>query len=231
MIDLYSWPTFNGQKIHIALEEFGLPYAAHPVNIGKGEQFDPAFLRISPNNRIPAIVDTDGAGGKSISVFESGAILLYLAEKTDQFCPSAPDRRFETIQWLMWQMGGVGPMFGQAHHFLEYAPEKIPYAKERYAKESNRLYGVLDRRLEGRDYVANDEYSIADMALFPCCKAPHREGATLDDYPNVKRWFDQIAARPAVQRGLGLMSEHRRQQSFSPGERENLFGKTQFNRQ
>jgi len=198
MIDLHYWPTPNGHKITIMLEETGLDYTIHPVDIGKGEQFAPDFLAIAPNNRMPAIIDHDPAVGSApIAVFESGAILLYLAEKTGRFGGDALRERTEVNQWLMWQMGGLGPMLGQNHHFNIYAPEKIPYAMERYVKETNRLYGVLDRRLEGRDFVAGD-YSIADMAAYPWIVPHEAQGQTLSDFPNVKRWFEAIAERPAT---------------------------------
>jgi GST-like protein len=198
MIDLHYWPTPNGHKITIMLEETGLDYTIHPVDIGKGEQFAPDFLAIAPNNRMPAIVDHDPAvGGAPIAVFESGAILLYLAEKTGRFGGDALRERTEVNQWLMWQMGGLGPMLGQNHHFNIYAPEKIPYAMERYVKETNRLYGVLDRRLADRAFVAGD-YSVADMAAYPWIVPHEAQGQTLADFPNVKRWFETIAARPAT---------------------------------
>ena len=198
MIDLHYWPTPNGHKITLFLEEAGLPYRILPVDIGKGEQFRPDFLTIAPNNRMPAIVDHDPAGGgEPISVFESGAILLYLADKTRRFL--APDLRGRTkaLEWLFWQMGGLGPMAGQNHHFSVYAPEKIPYAIDRYVKETNRLYGVLDRQLAGRDFIAG-EYSIADMASYPWTVSHERQGQNLDDVPNLKRWFEAIKARPAT---------------------------------
>ncbi len=198
MIDLHYWPTPNGHKITLMLEETGLDYAIHAVDIGKGEQFQPDFLKIAPNNRMPAIVDhAPSVGDAPIAVFESGAILQYLAEKTGKFGGDDLRGRTEVNQWLMWQMGGLGPMLGQNHHFNIYAPEKIPYAMERYVKETNRLYGVLDRRLEGRDFVAGD-YSIADMAAYPWIVPHEAQGQTLSDFPNVKRWFEAIAARPAT---------------------------------
>ena len=227
MIDLYSWPTPNGHKIHIMLEEVGLPYKVHGIDIGAGAQFDPAFLKISPNNRIPAIVDNDGPGGKPISVFESGAILIYLAEKTGKFMPKEPRGRYAVLEWLMFQMGGIGPMFGQANHFRAYAPEKIPYAIDRYTNEANRLYGVLDRRLADHDYVAGD-YSIADIAIFPWMRYGDRRGVNVDDFPNVKRWFEAINARPAVQRGVEVLNAESRSGPMSDKEREVLFGATQY---
>ncbi|HEU4342122.1 MAG TPA: glutathione S-transferase N-terminal domain-containing protein [Candidatus Binatia bacterium] len=204
MIDLYYWTTPNGHKITIYLEETGLPYAIKPVNIGKGDQFKPEFLAISPNNRIPAIVDNDPAGGgKPISVFESGAILQYLAEKTGKFLPADLRGRTEVMQWLFWQMGGLGPMLGQNHHFRNYADEKLTYAIERYVKETERLYGVLDERLADREFVAGP-YSIADMACYPWIVLHERQGQNLDDFPNLKRWFETIYRREAVQRAYAL---------------------------
>ena len=198
MIDLYSWPTPNGLKISIFLEEAGLEHRVHPINIGKGEQFAPEFLAIAPNNRIPAIVDHDPAdGGEPVSVFESGAILTYLGDKTGRFLPTETRARNEVMQWLFWQVGGLGPMAGQNHHFNLYAPEKIPYAMERYVKETGRLYGVLDKRLADRDYVAGD-YSIADMAIYPWTVPHQDQQIRLEDYPHAKRWFERMAARPAV---------------------------------
>jgi len=196
VIDLYTWTTPNGRKVSIALEELGLPYAAHAVDINKDEQFAPDFLKISPNNRIPAIVDRDN----NMSLFESGAILIYLADKTGKLMPKSGEPRYRVIEWLMWQMGGVGPMIGQAHHFLRQNPGKAPYAEERYHKEANRLYGVLDRRLAGRDFVAGD-YSIADIAIWPWISRFEWHKVDLNQYPNVKRWYSAIAARPAVQKG------------------------------
>ena len=204
MIDLYYWTTPNGHKITIFLEETGLPYSIKPVNIGKGEQFKPEFLAISPNNRIPAIVDNEPAGGgKPISVFESGAILQYLAEKTGKFLPADLRGRTEVMQWLFWQMGGLGPMLGQNHHFRNYSNEKLTYAIERYVKETERLYGVLDERLADREFVASD-YSIADMACYPWIVLHERQGQDLDDFPNLKRWFDKIQRREAVQRAYAV---------------------------
>ena len=198
MIDLYFWTTPNGYKPMLFVEEAGVPYTLVPVNIGKGEQFEPEFLKISPNNRIPAIVDDAPAGGGTpVSVFESGAILLYLAEKTGRFLPADVAGRTEALQWLFWQMGGLGPMGGQNLHFSAYAPEKIPYAIDRYAKETERLYGVLDRRLAESEFVAGD-YSIADMAIYPWILTLERKNGNLGDFPNLKRWFETIAARPAT---------------------------------
>ncbi|MCK6518801.1 glutathione S-transferase N-terminal domain-containing protein [Myxococcota bacterium] len=204
MIDLFYWPTPNGWKISIALEELALPYTVHSVNIGRGDQFDPAFLALSPNNRIPAITDHSPAdGGPAISVFESGAILLYLAEKTGRLMPSDLRGRVEVNQWLMWQMGGLGPMLGQAHHFRQYAPEQIPYAVERYTREAARLYGVLNRRLADREFIAGD-YSIADIAAWPWILPYKRQGQDLEDFPHLNRWFRTVGARPAVQRGQAV---------------------------
>lgn len=228
MIELYSWATPNGHKIHIMLEETGLAYNVHGVDIGRGDQFKPEFLAISPNNKIPAIVDTEGPDGKPISIFESGAILIYLAEKTGRFLPKEPRGRYETLQWLMFQMGSIGPMLGQVHHFRAYAPEKIPYAIDRYTSEAQRLYGVLDTRLADRPFVAG-EYSIADMAIWPWLRSWERQGIQLSDYPHVKRWFGAIEARPAVQRGIKVLSERQRAEMDEKA-REVLFGKTQYQR-
>jgi GST-like protein len=202
MIDVYSWATPNGHKVHIMLEETGLAYRAHPVDIGAGDQFKPEFLKISPNNKIPAIVDSDGPGGKPISLFESGAILVYLAEKTGKFLPADPAERYATLEWLMFQMGGVGPMLGQAHHFRLYAPEKIEYAINRYTNEAKRLYNVMETP-RATEYLAGDTYTIADIATFPWTRSWQNQGIVLDELPNVKRWHEAIAARPAVQRRRG----------------------------
>lgn len=203
MIHLYTWKTSNGRKASIMLEELGVPYEVHPIDIGAGAQFDPEFLKISPNNRIPAIVDPDGPDGEPISVFESGAILIYLAAKFNSpLLPADPRRRITVVQWLMWQMGGVGPMFGQVHHFNRFAPEDVPYAKKRYMDEARRLYGVMDRRLGESAYLGGDEYSIADIATFPWTVRYEWQGIDFKDFPNVRRWFDAIAARPAVKVGL-----------------------------
>ncbi|MBJ7533768.1 glutathione S-transferase N-terminal domain-containing protein [Rhodomicrobium vannielii ATCC 17100] len=200
MIELYYWPTPNGHKITLFLEETGLPYEIKPVNIGAGDQFKPEFLAFSPNNRMPAIIDREPKdGGAPVTVFESGAILLYLAEKTGQFLPADLRGRFDALQWLFWQMGGLGPMAGQNHHFVQYAPERIPYAVERYVKETNRLYGVLDRRLADREFIAGD-YSIADMASYPWIVPNKKQQQNLDDFPHLRRWFDAIRARPATER-------------------------------
>ena len=207
MIDAHYWPTPNGWKISIALEEMELPYRVVPVAINKGDQFAPEFLAISPNNRMPAIVDHDPpGGGDPVSVFESGAILIYLAEKSGRFLPTDLRGRFEVLEWLMWQMGGVGPMFGQAGHFRFYAPEQIPYAKERYDNEMHRLYGVLDRRLADRDYVAGD-YSIADMAIWPWVITYKRQEVDLEKFPNVRRWYKTLQQRPALRRGYDVGRE------------------------
>ncbi len=224
MIDLYYWPTPNGWKISIALEEMELPYRVVPVNIGRGEQFEPSFLAISPNNRMPAIVDTEPEdGGEPISVFESGAILIYLAEKTGRFLPSEPRRRKTVLEWLNWQMGGLGPMLGQAHHFRNYAPEKLQYAIDRYTNETNRLYGVLDRRLEGREFIA-DDYSIADMACWPWI-LPEAQGQNLDAFTHLARWHAAVGARPAVQRGRAV-AEELRSGTMDEKAKAILFGQT-----
>ena len=202
-IELYTWSTPNGRKISIALEELGLAYRVHPINISKDEQFTPAFLKISPNNKIPAIVDPQGPDGQALTLFESGAILVYLAEKTGRLLPAAARARYEALQWLMWQMGGFGPMLGQAHHFRRFAKEQIPYAIDRYSNETRRLYGVLDKRLGQADFVAGD-YGIADIAIFPWAARHEWQGIALEEFPNVKRWYDAIAARPAVQKGMAV---------------------------
>lgn len=202
-IDLYFWPTPNGWKITILLEELGLPYKVLPVDIGKGDQFAPEFLAISPNNKMPAIVDPDGPGGEPVSVFESGAIMIYLAEKAGRLIPADPRGRLRVLEWLMLQMGTVGPMLGQAHHFRQYAPERIPYAVDRYTREAGRIYGVIDRRLADEEYLAGD-YSIADIAVWPWLLG-ERQGQDFADYPNLKRWRDAVKARPAVIRGRGVM--------------------------
>ena len=210
MIDLYYAPTPNGWKISIMLEECGLPYRVIPMQLGRGDQHQPDFLKLNPNGRMPVIVDqTPADGGPPLPVFESGAILIYLAEKTGRFLPAEPRARLDVLQWLMWQMGGLGPMLGQNGHFLLYAPEQIPYAIERYGREARRLYGVLDGRLEGRDYIAGD-YSIADMACFPWIMTHKAQGLTLDDFPNLKRWYALLRARPQLQAGLALGKEERR---------------------
>ncbi len=223
MIDLYFWPTPNGVKISIMLEECGLPYRMIPVNIGKGEQFKPDFLKISPNNRMPAIVDQDADGGP-LSIFESGAILMYLAEKTGRFMPRDRRGRYEVLQWLFWQVGGIGPMAGQLGHFMLYADNKIDYAITRYRNEYNRLLGVLDNRLADRDFLAGD-YSIADMAAWPWVRPYKRYGQTLDDFPNVRRWHDAIKSRPAARKGVEVGQELR-QDGFDKDARKVLFGQT-----
>ena len=227
MIDLHYWPTPNGWKISIMLEECGLPYKLVPVNIGRGEQFKPEFLAISPNNRMPAIVDRDPVdGGAPISVFESGAILIYLAEKTGRFLPAGLRGRNAVLQWLMWQMGGLGPMAGQNGHFLLYAPEKIPYAIERYGREVNRLYGVLDAQLARTGhFVAGTEYSIADMAIFPWVRTYKAQQLPLDEFPQVRRWYDAVFERPAVRRGVDLGKELRAPKMDEEA-RKALFGQT-----
>tara|TARA_R100001143_G_scaffold57922_1_gene55418 strand:+ start:947 stop:1579 length:633 start_codon:yes stop_codon:yes gene_type:complete len=206
MIDLYTWATPNGRKASIMLEEVGLEYTTHQINISKGEQHEPDFLKISPNNRIPAIVDSDGPDGKPISVFETGAILIYLAEKTgSELLPRAGRERVATFEWLMWQMGGVGPMFGQAHHFLFNPSEVVPYGQKRYHDETKRLYMVMnDRRLNETEYLAGDFYSIADIAVYPWVSRHERHQVDLNEFPNVKRWFDTISAREAVQKGMAV---------------------------
>ncbi len=204
-IELYTWSTPNGRKVSIALEEMDLGYNTHPINITKDEQFDPDFLKISPNNKIPAIVDPEGPDGAPFALFETGAILIYLAEKTGRFLPQDAKTRYVCLQWLMWQMGGFGPMLGQAHHFRRFAPEQIPYAVERYTKETARLYRVLDGRLGEAAYLAGD-YTIADMATYPWAARHEWQGIALEDYPNVKRWYDEIAARPGVARGMAVPS-------------------------
>ena len=232
MIDVYSWPTPNGHKVHITLEETGLKYRVHGINIRQGDQFRPEFLRISPNNRIPAIVDPDGPGGKPVSLFESGAILLYLASKTGKLLPVDMQERWTCVQWLMWQMGGVGPMFGQANHFRRYSKEKLPYPIERYTNEANRLTRILDRRLGEAPYVAGDDYSIADIAIFPWMRGAENRGVNLGEYPNVRRWFDEISVRPAVQRGVKVLAEVQAASQAPHDEKswETLFGKVQFQR-
>ena len=227
MIEVYSWATPNGHKVHIMLEECGLPYRAHAVDIGAGDQFKPEFLAISPNNKIPAIVDPNGPDGAPISLFESGAILMYLAGKTGQFMPAGTRGRYEMLEWLMFQMGGVGPMLGQAHHFRMYAPEKIEYAVNRYTNEAKRLYGVMDKRLAKSKYIAGAQYTIADIAIFPWLRSWKNQGIAWNDYPHLKGWFDEIAARPAVQRGVVVLALQRKP-LVDDAARENLFGSTQY---
>jgi GST-like protein len=204
MIDLYTWSTPNGRKVSIMLEELGLPYEVHPVHIGKDEQFKPEFVAINPNSKIPAVVDSDGPGGERFPLFESGAILIYLAEKHGRFLPKDAVRRYVTIQWLMFQMGGVGPMFGQTHHFFRAAPEDVPYGKKRYHTETKRLYGVMNKRLGEAKYLAGDEYTIADIATYPWVARYEWHQVDLNEFPNVKRWFDEISARPAVKKGMAV---------------------------
>ena len=227
MIDAYSWATPNGHKVHIMLEETGLEYRVHPIDIGAGDQFKPEFLAISPNNKIPAIVDSDGPDGKPLSIFESGAILIYLAEKTGQFLPQAPAARYATLQWLMFQMGGLGPMLGQAHHFRIYAPQQIEYAVNRYTNEAKRLYGVMDKQLGKTQYLASDDYTIADIASFPWTRSWQNQGVELQEFPNVKRWHEAIAARPAVIRGVEVLAAARKP-LMDDRAKEVLFGATQY---
>ncbi len=230
MIDVYTWPTPNGHKVHIMLHETGLEHTIHPINIQAGDQFDPEFLKISPNNKMPAIVDPDGPSGGPYSVFESGAILMYLADKTGQFLPKEPRAYWDTVQWLMFQMGGVGPMLGQAHHFRNYAPEKIPYAIDRYTNEASRLYGVIDRRLGESEWLAGPDYTIADMATFPWLRSHENQGQDLNDYPKLKAWFERINARPAVERALQVLADRRRTGPIDDKQREILFGAQQYAR-
>jgi GSH-dependent disulfide-bond oxidoreductase len=231
MIDVHSWPTPNGHKVHIMLEECGLrlgrDWQVHPVDIGKGDQFKPAFLTISPNNKIPALFDPEGPDGQPISLFESGAILVYLAAKTGKFLPKSDRARFKVLEWLMFQMGGVGPMLGQNHHFRQYAPEKIGYAIDRYTNEAKRLYGVMDRQLKGQKFIAGNQYSIADIAIFPWLRNWQNQGIDWADFPHLKQWFDTIAARPAVQRGVAVLADARKPITDDKS-REVLFGKTQY---
>jgi GST-like protein len=231
MINVYSWPTPNGHKVHIMLEECGLrlgrDWQVFPVNIGTGDQFKPEFLAISPNNRIPAIIDPDGPDGKPISLFESGAILLYLAAKTGKLLPKTDRLKFQVLQWLMFQMGGVGPMLGQTHHFRMYAPEKINYAINRYTNEAKRLYGVMDRQLATSKYIACGQYTVADVAIFPWLRSWENQGIDWADYPHLKKWFDGVSERPAVQRGVKVLADLRRPLTGDKV-RDILFGKTQF---
>ncbi len=230
MLDLYTWPTPNGHKVHIMLEECGLRYNVHPIDIGAGDQFDPKFLEISPNNKMPAMVDPEGPDGAPISLFESGAILIYLAEKTGKFMPGDARQRYAILQWLMFQMGGIGPMLGQAHHFLQYAPDDIEYARNRYRNEANRLYGVLDRRLGESPYVACNDYTIADIAIWPWTRFPERQGVERTDYPNFQRWFETIDARPAVQRAVEVLADRRRDYKTDKEAWEIMFGNKQYER-
>lgn len=222
-IELHYWPTPNGHKITIYLEEAGIPYEVHYVNIGRGEQFEPSFLKIAPNNRMPAIVDPEGPDGEPISVFESGAILQYLGRKFGRFYPTDERQRTEVDQWLFWQMGGLGPMAGQAHHFRQYAPEKIQYGIDRYTNEVNRLYGVMNKRLADREYLAGD-YSIADMASFPWVRPYRNQGQDLEEFPNLKRWFEAIASRPAVQKAVEVGQDHRNNLADDKEAQKILFG-------
>jgi GST-like protein len=231
MLTVYSWPTPNGHKVHIMLEECGLrlgrDWRVQPIDIGAGEQFAPEFLRISPNNKIPALVDPDGPDGRPIALFESGAILLYLAAKTGKFLPASDRQKFKVLEWLMFQMGGVGPMLGQAHHFRLYAPERIDYAVERYTNEAKRLYGVMDKQLTGQRYIAGASYSIADIAIFPWLRGWQNQGIDWVDYPYLKRWYDRIGARPAVQRGVAVLADLRKP-PMGDKARDILFGKQQY---
>lgn len=230
MIDVYSWPTPNGHKIHIMLEECGLTYRAIPVDIGAGDQFKPEFLSISPNNKIPAIVDADGPDGKPVALFESGAILLYLAGKTGLFLGDTDRAKYQTLQWLMFQVGGFGPMLGQAHHFRIYAPEKIDYAYERYSNEAKRLYGVLNHQLGQAEYLAGERYTIADIACFPWARSWQNQGIDWADFPHAKRWFDTISERPAVQRGVKVLADLRKPLTNDRA-KDMLFGKAQYKQQ
>jgi GSH-dependent disulfide-bond oxidoreductase len=224
-IELYFWPTPNGKKITIFLEEAELPYNLAPVNITAGEQFDEEFLKISPNNKMPAIVDPEGPEGEPISVFESGAILVYLAEKTGRFMPSSPRQRYEALQWLMFQVSSVGPMLGQVHHFRGYAPEEIPYAVDRYTNEATRLYGVMDARLSEVDYFVGNDYSIVDMAIYPWVASHERQGQRMEDYSNLRRWYEEMGERPAVRRAMEVGEELRRPiEDLDEEARDVLFG-------
>jgi GST-like protein len=229
MIRVYSWATPNGHKVHIMLEECALPYTVEAVDIGTGDQFKPDFLAISPNNKVPALVDHDGPDGKPISLFESGAILLYLAGKTGRFMPADTRGRYDMLQWLMFQMGGVGPMLGQAHHFRNYAPEKLPYAIDRYTNEAKRLYRVMNDRLAKTRYIAGAEYTIADIAIFPWLRSWKNQGIDWADHPHLKGWFDEIAARPAVMRGVEVLADRRRP-LMDDRARSVLFGAEQYQR-
>ncbi len=231
MIDIYSWATPNGHKVHIMLEEcgqrLGRDWQAHPINIGTGDQFQPAFLEISPNNKIPAMVDPKGPNGKPMHLFESGAILLYLASKFNRFLPKSDAAKFETLQWLMFQMGGVGPMLGQAHHFRIYAPEKIDYAYDRYTNEAKRLYGVLDKQVQKHPYIAGKQYTVADIATFPWLRSWQNQGINWKNYPALRDWFDRVSERPAVKRG-GIVLAHLRKPLVDDQARQALFGKDQY---
>ena len=230
-IEVYSWPTPNGHKIHIALEELGLAYRAIPIDIAKGDQFSPEFLTISPNNKVPALVDPDGPGGKRIAIMESGAILIYLAEKTGKLLPRDARGEMVALQWLSFQMANIGPMLGQVHHFRHYAPEQLPYAIERFTSEAKRLYGVLDRHLAEAEYLTGGIYGIADIATFPWLRSWEKQGIKLPEFPHVERWFNAIAARPAVERGVAVLADFvRSPKTFSEAEREVLFGARQYER-
>ena len=231
MIDVYSWATPNGHKVHIMLEEcgyrLGKDWLAHPIDIGAGDQFKPEFLNISPNNKIPAMVDPNGPDGKPISIFESGAILLYLAAKTGKFLPKSTRAKYEVLQWLMFQMGGLGPMLGQNHHFRIYAPEKIEYAINRYTNEAKRLYGILDQQLSKHPFIAGKEHSIADMAIFPWTRNWKNQGIEIDEFPHFKKWFEKISARPAVRRGVEVLTNLRKPLTDDKA-RDLLFGASQY---
>lgn len=229
MIEVYSWATPNGHKVHIMLEECGLAYRTIPIDIGAGDQFKPEFLAISPNNKIPAIVDPDGPDGQPISLFESGAILLYLAGKTGKLLPDSTRGKYEVLQWLMFQVGSIGPMLGQAHHFRVYAPEKIDYAVDRYTNEARRLYAVMNGRLANSRYIGGKDYSIADIAVFPWLRSWKNQGINWNDYPHLKGWFDEIAKRPAVMRGVEVLADKRRSITDDKS-REVLFGARQYER-
>lgn len=235
MIDLYTWPTSNGHKVHIMLEECGLPYTAHPIQIGRGEQFAPEFLAFSPNNKTPAMIDRDGPDGQEVRMFESGAILIYLGEKTGRFLPAEPLPRYETMQWLMFQMAHVGPMLGQAHFFLKYGPdhfevERLKIGQDRYRNEANRIYNVLDRQLASNKYLAAGDYTIADMAVWPWLRAPQFQGVDIDEYPHVKRWRTMIGERPAVAKALRVLEDNNRHASHNDDEWEIMFGSIQYQR-
>jgi len=227
MIDVYFWMTPNGYKVTIALEELGLPYNVIPINIGKGDQFKQEFLKISPNNKIPAMVDPDGPGGKPISLFESGAILIYLAEKSGKLMPQEPRGRYNVLEWLMFQMASVGPMLGQAHHFRRYAPDQIQYAIDRYTNEARRIYNVIDKRLGEVPYLAG-AYSIADIATYPWLRPYRWQGQELENFPNLKRWYDGLEQRPAVQKGCAVMAEHLQSQKPDKESWQTLFGTKQY---
>ncbi len=229
-LELYYWATPNGWKVSIMLEELALPYRVTPVNISAGEQFEPAFLAISPNNKIPVLRDPEGPDGETITLFESGAILWYLAEKTGRLLPTAPRERYSVLQWLMFQVGNLGPLLGQAHHFRLYAPEPIPYAVERYTGEAGRLYRVLDRRLEQATYLAGDSYTIADIATLPWIARHERQGQRLADFPSLRRWYQTLRARPAVERGLALLADRQLSARMDDDSRSKLFGEDQFRR-